>query len=40
MEASDGIALMRELAGSLVAECIDPDLLDLICRILVQAASG
>lgn len=42
METPDEIALdvLRELVCSLVSECIDGNLLDLISRILAQSSAG
>lgn len=31
---------LREMAAELVAECTDEDLLDLICKLLMQSAPG
>ena len=33
------LQLLREWVGNLAAECDDEDLLDLICRLLLQPTS-
>ncbi len=41
MEAAKSyLHFLRESAGALVAECTDEGLLDLICKLLLQAGEG
>lgn len=42
MEATDctDLQLLREWACTLVERCTDEDLLDLICKLLVQPSGG
>lgn len=37
---TDELEYLRERIRELAAECTDPDLLDLVCRVLVQSGSA
>jgi hypothetical protein len=36
----DGLALLKESALRLVRDCIDGDLLDLICKLLLESGTA
>ena len=42
METTDRekLQLLREWVAALVAECDDEDLLDLVCKLLIQFSEG